>query len=178
MQTFLQWLETAGTGGGLEPPLQPVLSRIHRDAAKSGVGAMPVYSNNPMELPPTPNHHQMNKKMKKKLKKESVGGLVGYRYLHNDGRGLMNNASLNYDKLDDDEAMEIEDEYLGLTQPPSFLHNQRVVFLFTPEGEQTHQRLIQLLTKASKRGVRREPVSYTPEQVVWDDGDGQIAVKL
>lgn len=67
MQTFLQWLETSTDM--MDPQVQPVLSRMHRDAAKFGVGAMPVYSNNPMELPPTPNHHQMNKKMKKKLKK-------------------------------------------------------------------------------------------------------------
>src|SRR4051812_28803038 len=108
MWTFLQWLETAGDSW-LDPPLQPVLSRMHRDAAKFGVGGMPVYSNNPMELPPTPNHHMMKKKMKK-LRKEWMEALdmIGIRYIHNDGRGLMNNSSLNYDKLSDEEAGDIE----------------------------------------------------------------------
>ena len=101
---------------------------------------------------------------------------VGYRYVHNDGSGLMNNASLNYDKLDDDEYADVEDEYLGLQQPPSDLHNQRVVFVFTQEGEQRHQRLIQLLSKASKTGVRREEVPLDQHQIIWQSSDGQLAL--
>ena len=101
---------------------------------------------------------------------------VGYRYIHNDGRGLMNNSSLNYDKLNDDEYAEVEEEYLGLQQPPHSLHNQRVIFVFTPEGEQRHRRLIELLSKASKIGVRREAVPLSQHQVVWQSTDGQLAL--
>lgn len=105
---------------------------------------------------------------------ESQG--VGYRYVHNDGRGLMNNSSLNYDKLSDDDYMDVEEEYLGLQQPPSTLHNQQLMFVFTAEGLQKHQRLIELLTKASKTGVRIEEVPLSRYQVVWDSGDGQLGL--
>lgn len=108
---------------------------------------------------------------------ESSGTKVGIHYAHRDGRGLMNNQSLNYDKLDDDEAADVEDEYLSLQQPPRELHNQKLLFLFTPEGEQRHMKLIGLLTKASKRGVKRSEVQYTDDQVVWNSRDGQIAIK-
>lgn len=112
---------------------------------------------------------------KRKRLKESVGE-IGIRYTHKDGRGLMNNSSLNYDKLDDDEYAEIEDGYLGLRQPPTWLHNQRVLFVFTPEGEQRHRRLIELLTKASKRGVRRDTINLSGHEIVWDSGDGQLGL--
>jgi hypothetical protein len=102
---------------------------------------------------------------------------IGYRYVHNDGRGLMNNSSLNYDKLDDDEYSEVEDEFLNLRQPPSFLHNQNLFFVFTPEGEKIHHRLIELLTKASKRGVRREPINLNQYEIVWNSEDGQLGLK-
>jgi len=107
--------------------------------------------------------------------RESVGE-IGIRYIHNDGRGLMNNSSLNYDKLDDDEAADVEDEYLGLSQPPSSLHNQEVIFVFTVDGERRHSRLIELLTKASKRGVRREQIDLSSYRVIWDSGDGQLGL--
>lgn len=102
---------------------------------------------------------------------------VYFRYVHNDGRGLMNNSSLNYDKLDDDEAADVEDEYLGLQQPPSVLHNQNIIFVFTPEGEVKHKKLIELLTKASKSGVQRIPVQLAGHEVVWQSSDGQIGLK-
>lgn len=105
---------------------------------------------------------------------ESAG--VGIRYSHRDGRGLMNNSSLNYDKLDDDEAAEVEDEYLGLQQPPSSLHNQAVIFVFTANGEQQHRRLIELLTKASKRGVIREELSLDGYNIIWQSSDGQLGL--
>lgn len=101
---------------------------------------------------------------------------IGIRYLHIDGRGLMNNNSLNYDKLDDDEYAEVEEEYLSLQQPPSSIHNQSVIFVFTPEGEQKHQRLIQLLTKASKRGVKRHTVNLDDYNVIWNSTDGQLGL--
>lgn len=101
---------------------------------------------------------------------------VGIRYVHNDGRGLMNNGSLNHDKLDDDEYSELEDEYLGLQQPPSVMHNQQVIFVFTPAGEQRHRRLIDLLIKASKRGVRREILDLSNYNIVWQSSDGQLGL--
>lgn len=100
-----------------------------------------------------------------------------YRYVHKDGRGLMNNQSLNYNKLNDDEQLEIEDEYLGLQQPPSNLHNQKVIFVFTDEGENRHRKLIELLTKASKRGVLRNVISLNDYEIVWNSGDGQLGLK-
>ena len=103
-------------------------------------------------------------------------GSIGYRYAHNDGRGLMNNSSLDYDRLNDDEYMEVEDEYLGLQQPSSTLHNQQLLFVFTPEGEQRHKRLIQLLSKASKTGVRREEIQLGQYEVVWQSTDGQLGL--
>jgi hypothetical protein len=103
-------------------------------------------------------------------------GSVGYRYLHNDGRGLMNNSSLNYNKLNDDEHAEVEEEYLGLQQPPSVIHNQKIIFVFTPEGEQRHKRLIQLLSKASKTGVRREEIQLNQYEIVWESMDGQLGL--
>lgn len=102
---------------------------------------------------------------------------IGIRYVHNDGRGLMNNSSLNYDKLDDDEYSDVEDEYLGLQQPHSSLHNQNIIFVFTPEGEQRHQRLIELLSKASKTGVRREEMPISQYEIVWQSTDGQLGLK-
>lgn len=117
-----------------------------------------------------------SKTMYWRFKEWLISESIGIRYIHNDGRGLMNNSSLNYDKLDDDEYSDVEDEYLGLRQPPSSLHNQEVVFVFTPEGEQRHRRLIELLTKASKRGVRREEIDISGYRVIWDSGDGQLGL--
>lgn len=101
---------------------------------------------------------------------------VYIRYVHNDGRGLMNNSSLNYDKLDDDEYSDVEDEYLGLQQPPSTMHNQEVLFVFTPEGEARHRRLIELLSKASRTGVKRIEVPAAGYKVVWQSSDGQLGL--
>ena len=102
---------------------------------------------------------------------------MGIRFVHNDGRGLMNNSSLDYDRLDDDEYMEVEEEYLGLQQPHSSIHNEPVVFVFTPEGVQRHQRLIQLLSKASRTGVRQEQIPIDQNQIVWQSTDGQIGLR-
>jgi len=63
MKTFLQWLEIAGNYG-IEPSLEPTSSRIERDVKKGG-GAMPVYTNDPKEIPPTPAHPFMKKKMRR-----------------------------------------------------------------------------------------------------------------
>ena len=88
----------------------------------------------------------------------------------------MNNTSLDYDKLDDDDYADVEEEYLGLQQPPSPLHNQQVIFVFTAEGVQRHQRLIELLTKASKTGVSREEIPLSQYQIVWQSMDGQLGL--
>jgi len=98
------------------------------------------------------------------------------RYIHNDGRGLMNNSSLNYEKLSDDEYFEIEEEYLSLKQPPSDLHNKDIIFAFTQEGEKRHKNLINLLTKASKSGIKKDFLFLKDYKVVWNSGDGQVGL--
>lgn len=108
---------------------------------------------------------------------ESTDGF-GIRYTHRDGRGLMNNQSLDYDRLTDDELSDVEDGYLSLAQPPRFLHSQPdVMFVFTPDGDKRHRPLIRLLKKASRSGVLRQMVDLAGHQVVWDSGDGQLGVK-
>lgn len=108
---------------------------------------------------------------------EYLESKIGIRYIHKDGKGLMNNSSLNYDKLDDDEYAETEEEYLKLSQPPSVLHNQQILFVFTPDGELKHHRLIELLSKASKRGVIRQEIDLRNYEIVWDSKDGQLGLR-
>lgn len=98
------------------------------------------------------------------------------RIIHKDGTGLMNNQSLNYDKLNDDEYSDIEDAYLGLQQPPSDIHNKNVTFAFTPDGLTKHQTLIQLLKKASKKGTQDIPVNPNDYNILWQSNDGQVAL--
>jgi hypothetical protein len=100
-----------------------------------------------------------------------------YRYIHKDGNGLMNNNSLDYSKLSDDEYFEVEEDYLSLQQPPSSLHNQEIVFAFTNKGEEKHKKLIELLTKASKKGVVREKLNLQDYEIVWNDNDEQLGLK-
>jgi len=98
------------------------------------------------------------------------------RIIHKDGKGLMNNQALNYNKLDDDEYSDLEDQYLGLQQPPSHLHDKDVTFAFTPEGLQKHQNLISLLKKASKLGTKENTLNPNDYQIVWQSPDGQVAL--
>jgi hypothetical protein len=100
-----------------------------------------------------------------------------HRYAHRDGRGLMNNQSLDYDRLTDDEMAEVEELYLGLQQPPSSLHGQDVVFAFTLEGEKKHRRLIRLLSKASRTGVVRQRLDPEEYDTEWENDDGQVALR-
>jgi len=89
------------------------------------------------------------------------------------GGGLMNRSNLNLDKLTDDEHSELVDLWdFGLQQPLEVPSDAK--FAFTLEGEQQHERLLELLTKASKNGVVREEIEFvgTP---VWASSDGQIA---
>jgi len=105
-------------------------------------------------------------------------GVVVARFVHRDGRGLMNNSSLDYGRLSDDDALEVEEEMLGLRQPPRDLHGMDLVFAFTPEGERRHARLIALLRSASRSGVVREELPLSAYEVAWDSGDGQLAMRL
>lgn len=100
-----------------------------------------------------------------------------YRYIHKDGNGLMNNNSLNYDKLNDDEYQEVEEGYLSLQQPPSSLHNQKIIFAFSEKGVYKYKRLISLLTKASKKGVIIEKLNLNDYEIVWEDDSGQLGLK-
>ena len=102
---------------------------------------------------------------------------MAFRYVHKDGSGLMNNSSLNYEKLDDDEYFEVEEGYLRLNQPPADLHGQNIVFAFTPEGDKSHAKLINLLIKASKRGVIRQIIDLNKYDVVWKSEDGQLGLR-
>lgn len=99
-----------------------------------------------------------------------------YRYIHNNGQGLMNNQALDRMKLSDDEEAELVELLdFGLEQPRSVPAG--AIFAFTPEGVQKHRRLINLLKKASTSGVRKmvlkKPENY---EVVWRSGDGQVAL--
>lgn len=80
--------------------------------------------------------------------------MIAYRYIHNDGSGLMNNSSLNYDKLKDEEYFDVEKGYLRLQQPPSSLHDKKIIFVFTTEGVEKHKKLIKLLVKASSKKTK------------------------
>lgn len=99
------------------------------------------------------------------------------RIIHKDGTGLMNNQSLNYDKLSDDEYSDVEDGLLGLQQPPSELHGKQLTFAFTPEGIRKHQGLVTLLTKASKKGTQTTSLNPDDYDVVWQSDDGQVALE-
>ena len=113
------------------------------------------------------------KKFKEYLEEKNIV----YRYIHRDRSGLMNNNSLDYSKLSDEEYFEVEEGYLGLTQPPSYLHSQEIVFAFTNKGEEKYKRLIMLLTKASKKGVIRQKLNLQDYEIVWNDSDEQLGLK-
>jgi hypothetical protein len=124
-------------------------------------------------LPQKINQNQIYKIMNFKLWLENQY----IRIIHKDGTGLMNNQSLNYDKLSDDEYSDVEDELLGLQQPPSELHGKQLTFAFTPEGIRKHQGLITLLTKASKKGTQTTSLNPDDYDVVWQSDDGQVALE-
>src|SRR5690606_31600559 len=74
---------------------------------------------------------------------------------------------------DDEDAELTELMDFGLQQPRGVPSD--AIFYFTPEGEKQHRRLLQLLKKASLGGVVRRQVPVDGD-VVWQSGDGQIAV--
>ena len=97
------------------------------------------------------------------------------RYVHKDGLGLMNNQGLDRSKLSDDEESElIELMDFGLQQPRDVPAG--AVFAFTPDGVRRHARLIELLAKASRKGVRKTRLSAKDFSVVWQSDDGQAAL--
>lgn len=97
------------------------------------------------------------------------------RYVHWDGRGLMNNNSLDTSRLTDDEDMELVRLLnYGLQQPMDVPLG--AIFAFTEEGERSHRKLIRLLKKASKSGVRKILLDPDLYDVVWQSNDGQVAL--
>jgi 8-oxo-dGTP pyrophosphatase MutT (NUDIX family)/GNAT superfamily N-acetyltransferase/proteasome lid subunit RPN8/RPN11 len=95
------------------------------------------------------------------------------RYTHKGGGGLLNNSGLDRMKLSDEEEFELVDMMdFGLQQPPS---GTKGVFYFSPEGEKKHARMLELLGKASKRGIVRTEITYTGTPN-WVSNDGQFAI--
>jgi len=109
------------------------------------------------------------------LERGNPPGEAFIRFEHRDGLGLMNNSGLERGKLSDDEDFELDELLgLGLRQPLGVASG--AIFAFTPEGVKAHARLIKLLRKASKTGVRKillDPAAY---RVVWQSDDGQVAL--
>jgi len=99
-----------------------------------------------------------------------------YRYVHNNGAGLMNNQALDYMKLSDEEEAEVVDGYTGLQQPTSARVPAGAIFAFTEEGRRKHARLLNLLKKASKYGVRVSRLPAAKYDVIWVSSDGQVAL--
>jgi hypothetical protein len=96
------------------------------------------------------------------------------RYIHTDGTGLLNNQGLDRSKLTDDEEFELVDLMdFGLQQPPTGISG---VFYFTEAGEKSHARMLDLLKKASIRGIIRIEAYYIGEPI-WDSGDGQVVLE-
>jgi hypothetical protein len=98
-----------------------------------------------------------------------------YRYVHGNGAGLMNNQALDYMCLTDEEESDVIDGYLGLQQPCDVPRG--AIFAFTEEGRKRHRRLLRLLAKASRYGVRITKLDPTKFEVVWYSDDGQVALR-
>lgn len=99
------------------------------------------------------------------------------RYTDSRGVGLFNRDTFSMDKLDDDEDQELTELLsYGMQQPKDVPAD--VLFFFTLDGEQIsdNKRLIELLSKASKRGVIRHEFTVKGEPV-WKSSDGQVAYK-
>jgi hypothetical protein len=95
------------------------------------------------------------------------------RYTHADGKGLLNNQGLDRSKLTDDEEFELVDVMdFGLQQP---FEGIKGVFYFTEEGERKHTRMLELLAKASIKGISRQEEYYIGEPL-WESNDGQISL--
>ncbi len=100
-------------------------------------------------------------------------GDIVVRFTHADGMGLLNNAGLDRSNLTDEEEFElIEEMDLGLQQP---MQGTKGMFFFTLAGEKKHARLLELLTKASKKGVIRSEFILQGKPT-WMTDDGQLAI--
>ena len=105
---------------------------------------------------------------------EALTGNYYYRYVHGNGMGLMNNQALDYMRLSDEEEADVQDGYLALQQPRGVPAG--AIFVFTADGVRQHAKLIKLLKKASRFGVRGTKLDPSRYKVIWDSGDGQLAV--
>lgn len=106
---------------------------------------------------------------------ETISLPIYYRYIHRNGMGLMNNQGLNRSRLTDDEESDLVDLLdFGLRQPLNVPANS--IFAFTEEGRRRHTRLVNLLKKASIFGVVMQRLQGDKYNVVWDSGDGQVAL--
>jgi hypothetical protein len=105
---------------------------------------------------------------------KAAGAVKTYRYVSRDGVGMLNRDAYNEDKLNDDDAQEL-DEWLnyGLQQPRDVANDQ--VFLFTEEGDLQHAEGLRLLKKAARRGFVKQ-TQYVVGNPSWESGDGQLAV--
>ena len=105
---------------------------------------------------------------------KAAGGKAVFRYVSRDGMGMLNSKAYNIDKLNDDDASDLE-EWLnyGLEQPRDVAQDQ--VFYFTEDGKLTNEEGLRLLKKAARRGFFEE-VRFVFGEPSWATNDGQIAV--
>lgn len=100
------------------------------------------------------------------------------RWMQGDGHGLFYKSGLDFDKLTDGQYFEIEELFLKMQQPPrDNKWGDDVVFAFTKEGAEKFKKLIALARKISRTGSRKivlDPVQY---DIIWESGDGQVALK-
>jgi hypothetical protein len=105
---------------------------------------------------------------------KAAGGKTAFRYVSRDGIGMLNSKAYNIDKLNDDDASDLE-EWLnyGLEQPRDVAQDQ--VFYFTEDGKLTNEEGLRLLKKAARKGFFEE-VRFVFGEPSWATNDGQIAV--
>lgn len=110
-------------------------------------------------------------------------GEFAYRYVHKDGTGLLNNLSLDYERIQKDQHYnDIQQGLISMEQPGwevSWNNPDRrkdIIFVFTPEGEKKHRRLINLTSKISRTGVVRQKLRLADYEIVWESDDGQLGL--
>jgi hypothetical protein len=110
-------------------------------------------------------------------------GEFAYRYVHRDGTGLLNNSSLDYERIKrDQEIHDITQGLIGMQQPGWDINWNNpdrikgVIFAFTPEGEKEHRRLINLTSKISRTGIVRQKLRLVDYEIVWESNDGQLGL--
>jgi hypothetical protein len=101
------------------------------------------------------------------------GGKRVFRYVSRDGVGMLNSEAYNVDKLNDDDASDLEDWLnYGLQQPRDVASDQ--VFYFTEEGKSINKDALRLLKKAARKGFVEE-TGFVFGNPSWMTDDGQIA---